>query len=142
MTTNYYYLSFRSLTALTYDLKLSSPIHLSWWSSHRRTLFIGNLGWVPPPTRARILHLKSISTMPIPPSNSVLLRYRSLTSFEIISERESIEYTKSFLGTTSEASLVLIEPDVQNLIFSCHLSKYQLLILLAHMDQRQPRFFH
>jgi len=64
------YLSFLSLTAFTRVLKLSSPIHLYWWSSHNNTLFIGNLGWDPPPTKANILHLNNISTMPIPPSNS------------------------------------------------------------------------
>jgi hypothetical protein len=33
-------------------------------------LFGGNFGRSPPPTNARMLHLKSISTMPMPPSNS------------------------------------------------------------------------
>ena len=64
------YLSFRSLTAFTTVRNESSPMHLSWWSSQSITLFGGNFGRSPPPTSARMLHLKSISTMPMPPSNS------------------------------------------------------------------------
>ncbi len=61
------YLSFRSLTAITLVLKVSSPIAFCWWSSQSITLLGGNLGYVPPPTRAKMLHLKSISTIPMPP---------------------------------------------------------------------------
>ena len=64
------YTSLRSLTAFTSLPKESSPMHFSWWSSQSMTLLLGHFGQRPPPTNARILHLKSISTIPIPPSRS------------------------------------------------------------------------
>ena len=64
------YTSLRSLTALTSLPKESSPMHFNWWSSHSITLLLGHLGQRPPPTRAKMLHLKSISTIPMPPSRS------------------------------------------------------------------------
>lgn len=121
------YLSFLSLTAFTKDLKLSSPMHLYQWSSHSNTLFIGNFGCEPPPTKAKMLHLKSISTIPIPPSNSIHQQIKALviasvtlTSLEGVFKRIGIVNFKAFLGSTSKASLVLIEPDVQDFIFISH----------------------
>ena len=60
-------LSLRSRTARTSFLKESSPMQRLWWSSHIMTLFGGYAAERPPPTSARMLHRKSISTMPIPP---------------------------------------------------------------------------
>jgi hypothetical protein len=65
------YLSFVNLTALTYVLKLNSPIHLKLKSSHKKTLFVANFGFDPPPTRAKMFVLNIISTIPIPPSSSL-----------------------------------------------------------------------
>ena len=42
-------------------------MHLLWWSSQIITLFGEYLGDRPPPTSARMLQRKSISTCPIPP---------------------------------------------------------------------------
>ena len=67
----YTYLSFVNFTALTFVLKLNSPMHLKDKSSHKKTLFLGNLGLSPPPTKANILVLNIISTMPMPPLSSI-----------------------------------------------------------------------
>mmetsp|Transcript_24392 Transcript_24392/g.62012 ORF Transcript_24392/g.62012 Transcript_24392/m.62012 type:complete len:296 (-) Transcript_24392:237-1124(-) len=59
--------SLRSLTARTWLRKLSSPMHLPWWSSQIMTLVGGYLGAAPPPTIARMLQRNNISTIPMPP---------------------------------------------------------------------------
>ena len=60
----------RSLTALMSDLKLISPMLLYCASSHRTNLLDGYLGFFPPPTNPKILHLQSISMIPMPPPKS------------------------------------------------------------------------
>eukprot|EP00659_Diplonema_papillatum_P017466 gene17466-biopygen17664 len=60
-------LSLLSLTARTSSLNVMSPMTCMVWSSHSFTLFVGKHGVFPPPTSARMLHLNSISTIPIPP---------------------------------------------------------------------------
>lgn len=109
------YLSFVSLTALTYDLKLNSPIHLKLKSSHKNTLFIENFGFCPPPTSAKMLVLNIISTIPIPPSSSVNNKFKldyimvKLTSFMTIFKRIRIKYFKTTFGAACETTLVLIK---------------------------------
>lgn len=66
------YLFYRSLTAFIYERKDISPMHFTLLSSHNITLFIGYLGLVPPPTRARKLVLYNISIKPIPPCKSII----------------------------------------------------------------------
>ena len=68
------YLSFLSLTPQTLLLKLSSPMHFMSESSQSMTLVGGYFGVSPPPTRAIMLVRYSISTIPIPPSNSIVTR--------------------------------------------------------------------
>ena len=46
------------------------PIDFFWWSSQSTNCVGGNAGLGPPPTSAIMFDLKSISTMPIPPSIS------------------------------------------------------------------------
>ncbi len=44
----------------------------------------------------------------------------SLTSFKVISERKSVEYSEAFLSTTGKAPLILVESNVEYLILRRH----------------------
>ena len=117
------YLSFRSLTAITLFLNESSPIAFCWWSSHNITLLGGNLGYVPPPTSAKMLHLKSISTIPMPPWKSIIIfvsrwKVRLLTSLELIPVGPSVVHSKTLLSSCWKTTLVLVKPKIDNLIWS------------------------
>lgn len=81
------------------------------------TLFGGNLGLSPPPTKAMMLVLYRSSTMPIPPSNSISALRSSLnfTSVECVFEREGIEDAEAVGRSDSEAALILVEADEQDL---------------------------
>ena len=65
-----------------------------------------------------MLHLKSISTIPIPPSNSALISLNGslLTSHELVLEGFCVENFEALLGPQGEASLILVKADVQDLV--------------------------
>ena len=67
------------------------------------------------------MHLKSISTIPMPPSNSER-KYdskRLLTSLEGVFKRERIVDLETFLRPASDTALVLIEANVEDILLSC-----------------------
>ena len=115
------YLSFLSLTPQTLLLKLSSPMHFMSESSQSMTLVGGYLGVSPPPTRAIMLVRYSISTIPIPPSNSIVTRelYQRIkrTSVKSILERVSVINSEASWSAESEATLILIEAYEEYLFF-------------------------
>jgi hypothetical protein len=88
-------------------------------SSQSMTFVGGYLGVSPPPTSAMMLVRYSISTIPIPPSNSIGQVYHSivnLTSMESVFERISVVYTETSGGPESETALVLVETNEKNLL--------------------------
>jgi len=50
--------------------------------------------------------------------NSRLTQESSLTSFELVSVRECIIDFEAFLCSSSEATLILVEANVENLVFA------------------------
>ena len=77
------------------------PVRHRWPNLRSILAFVGgNLGVVPPPTIARMLHLNSISTMPIPP---LLNSLRNCTHRTRASE-ESTSITTT--GSVAQARLV------------------------------------
>ena len=58
--------------------------------------------------------------MPIPPSNSCNFICLVLTSLEIVTERKCVEYPEPFLSPTGKAALILVESDVEYLVFGSH----------------------
>mmetsp|Transcript_18514 Transcript_18514/g.42844 ORF Transcript_18514/g.42844 Transcript_18514/m.42844 type:complete len:235 (-) Transcript_18514:62-766(-) len=67
-------LSLRRRTLLTSCRNDNSPMSFRRWSSQMITLFGGKRPLFAAPTRAKMLHLKSISTCRIPPPSSSLLK--------------------------------------------------------------------
>ena len=86
----------------------------------------------PPPTSAKMLHRKSISTIPIPPLGKSAPRRRrgcwrrescvgteagvasARTAPVSLFEGVAVEYTKARVGAAREATLVLVESDVEH----------------------------
>jgi hypothetical protein len=82
---------------------------------------MGSFGCCPQLTRAKILHLKSISKILMPPSNSerwvdsIIL----LSSLEGILEGEGIKDFEPFLCPAFKKALVLVEANVEDMLLPC-----------------------
>ena len=127
------------------------------------TLLLGHLALLPPPTSASMLHLKSISTIPIPPLSSIthkkvsvminrlehqvhmtsarslrsfaVLRYcthkqvHELTSYKLTLEWDRVEDSEAILSADSKTVLILVEPNILNVLWTCR-SVYHFRIIL------------
>lgn len=81
-------------------------------SSQSMTFVGGYFGVSPPPTRAMMLVRYSISTIPMPPSNSIGQIHHSngnLTSMESVFEGVGVVNSEASRGAQSEAPLVLVK---------------------------------
>ena len=64
-----------------------------------------------------MLHLKSISTIPIPPWKSIILSDTlRITSLELVTVRAGVEYSEALLSASRKTALVLVEREVDNLV--------------------------